>query len=215
MTAGPAGGTAHAADAALAAAAEALCAAGRRLAARGWLEATSGNLSCRVDGRRIAVTLSGREKGALTPADIVAIDGRAPPPAGVSAETPLHLSLYRRDPAIGAVLHVHSLAATLASQRAAGRGGIVLEGYEMLKALAGVATHEASVTLPVFANDQDVPALAERVEARLGHGPGMVGYLLAGHGLYAWGGGIADAMRHVEALDFLLTCELEKERLFR
>jgi methylthioribulose-1-phosphate dehydratase len=195
--------------------AEALCAAGRRLAARGWLPATSGNLSGRVDGASIAVTLSGRDKGALVPADIVSIPQDAPPPAGVSAETPLHLSLYRRWPGVGAVLHIHSLAATVASQRAAARGEIVLEGYEMLKALSGIATHETAVTLPVFANDQDVPALAARVENRLADKPGHVGYLLAGHGLYAWGASVEDAMRHVEALDFLLTCELEKERLLR
>ena len=197
------------------AAAEALCAAGRRLAAKGWLPATSGNLSARIDERRIAVTLTGRDKGELTPGDIVAVDQDAPPPHGVSAETPLHLALYRRDPAIGAVLHVHSVAATLAGMRAGAKGGIELAGYEMLKALSGVETHEATVTLPVFPNDQDVPALAARIEAALEDGPGRVGYLLAGHGLYAWGATIGDAMRHVEAIDFLLTCELEKERLLR
>jgi methylthioribulose-1-phosphate dehydratase len=194
---------------------EALCEAGRRLAAKGWLPATSGNLSCRAGDGRIAVTLSGRDKGALTPADFVKIDRDAPPPAGVSAETPLHQLLYRRDPGVAAVLHVHSLAATLASQRAEAKGEIVLAGYEMLKALAGIATHETTVSIPVFPNDQDVPALAGRVAERLVDAPGAVGYLLAGHGLYAWGASVADAMRHVEALDFLLTCELEKERLFR
>jgi methylthioribulose-1-phosphate dehydratase len=192
-----------------------LIAAGRDFAARNWVPATSGNLSRRIDARRIAVTLSGRDKGALTTGDFAIIPLDSPLPPGVSAEAPLHVSLYRGDPAIGAVLHVHSLAATLASQAHAAAGEIVLAEYEMLKALAGITTHATRVTVPVFANDQDVPALARRVEARLAVLPGAVGYLLAGHGLYAWGRTMAEARRHIEAFDFLLTCELEKGRLFR
>jgi methylthioribulose-1-phosphate dehydratase len=195
-------------------AASELIAAGRDFAARGWVAATSGNFSRRLAGGRIAITVSGRDKGSLVPADFVAFDAAGPVPAGVSAEAPLHVSLYRRDPAIGAVLHVHSVAATLASLRHAANGEIVLAGYEMLKALAGIATHEASIVVPIFANDQDVPALAARVEQRLTGAPGEVGYLIAGHGLYTWGRTVAEARRHVEAFDFLLTCELEKGRLF-
>jgi len=206
------------APAATAGAAEAageLIAAGRDFAARGWVPATSGNLSRRIDAGRIAVTLSGRDKGALKTGDFAVIALDAPLPPGVSAEAPLHVSLYRRDPGIGAVLHVHSLAATLASQAHEAAGEIVLADYEMLKALAGITTHATRVIVPVFANDQDVPALSRRVEARLAKLPGAVGYLIAGHGLYAWGRTMAEARRHVEAFDFLLTCELEKGRLFR
>ena len=161
------------------------------------------------------MTLSGRDKGALGDGDFatVALDTTLPP--GVSAEAPLHVSLYRRDPTIAAVLHVHSLAATLASQAGEAAGEIVLADYEMLKAFAGITTHATRVTVPVFANDQDIPALATRVEARLAALPAAVGYLIAGHGIYAWGRSMAEARRHVEAFDFLLTCELEKGRLFR
>jgi len=198
----------------LEAARAALIRAGADFAARGWLAATSGNLSCRTGPARMAITASGRDKGRLAPADIVEVPLDTLP-AGISAEAPLHAGLYRRDAATGAVFHVHSLAATLASQLHEKAGGITLAGYEMLKALDGIDTHDTSLWLPVFANDQDVPALARRVEAALGGGPGEVGYLIAGHGLYAWGRTAADAARHVEALDFLLTCELEKERLLR
>ena len=189
--------------------------AGRDFAWRGWVPATSGNLSCRVDADHMAVTLSGRDKGALKPADFATVALDAPLPPGVSAEAPLHAALYRRDAGTGAVLHVHSLSATLASQTHEDAGEIVLSGYEMLKALSGVVTHDTQVTVPVFANDQDIPALSVRVEARLAGLPGAVGYLIAGHGLYAWGRSVADARRHVEAFDFLLSCELEKARLMR
>jgi methylthioribulose-1-phosphate dehydratase len=196
-------------------AAEALIAVGRDFAARGWVAATSGNFSCRVEGGRMAVTASGRDKGALTPADIVIVGLDAPLPAGVSAEAPLHVALYRRDPGIGAVLHVHSPMATIASRLCEAEGEIVLAGYEMLKALDGIRTHETAVALPVLPNDQDVPALAARVEERLAAAPGLVGYLIGGHGMYAWGRTLDDARRHVEALDFLLSCELETRRLNR
>ena len=195
---------------ALEAAAAELIVAGRDFAARGWVPATSGNLSARLDAHTIAVTLSGRDKGALTPADFVAMDIGAPPPAGVSAEAPLHAQLYRRYPAVGAVLHVHSPTATLASLEWQAAGAVVLEGYEMLKALSGVRTHLTRVEVPVFANDQDIPALAARVEPRLA--PGTWGYLIAGHGLYAWGKDVAEARRHVEAFDFLLAVERERTR---
>jgi methylthioribulose-1-phosphate dehydratase len=197
------------------AAVEALIAAGRDFDRRGWVPATSGNLSCRVDARHAAVTLSGRDKGALTPADVATVDLEAPLPPGISAEAPLHAALYRRDARIGAVLHVHSLSSTLISEIREVAGEVELAGYEMLKALSGVVTHETAVTVPIFANDQDVPALAARAEARLAALPGAVGYLIAGHGLYAWGRTMAEARRHVEAFDFLFNCELEKARLMR
>jgi len=227
MSPGPLSGKAHArsiapgeprpdllVEATIAEAAAEISAAGRDFAARGWVAATSGNFSRRIDASRMAITASGRDKGVLTADDIVVVDIEAKLPEGVSAEAPLHASLYRRDAAIGAVLHVHSIAATLVSQRFEAAGEVVLEGYEMLKALSGIATHEARVEVPVFANDQDIPWLAARVEARLEDAPGCVGYLIAGHGLYAWGRTMAEARRHVEAFDFLLTCELEKGRRF-
>ena len=194
----------------LAEAAAELIAAGRDFAARGWVPATSGNLSRRLDARTMAITLSGRDKGALTEADFVAMDVASPAPPGVSAEAPLHALMYRHDADVQSVLHVHSVAATLASKEHERAGTLVLEDYEMLKALAGVTTHATRIEVPVFANDQDIPALARRVEKRLTQG--MVGYLIAGHGLYTWGTSVAAARRHVEAFDFLFICELERIR---
>lgn len=196
------------------AACEALIRTGADFAARGWVPATSGNFSCRTGRWRMAITRSGRDKGRLGPSDFVEVALDDLPP-GISAEAPLHARLYRRNAAVGAVFHVHSLAATVISRLHEKSGRVTLAGYEMLKALDGIATHDISVGLPVFPNDQDMPALARRIDAALQDGPGRVGYLIAGHGLYAWGRGVADAARHVEALDFLLACELEKERLLR
>ena len=188
------------------------------LAARGWAPATAGNFSGRIDERHATITVSGRDKGKLTEHDFLlvdlagaVIDGQGRP----SAETPLHLQLYRHDPKIGAVLHTHSLNQTVAGRVLAHEGSIRFEGYELLKAFAGVGTHATSIELPVFANTQDMDELASRVDRRLARGGGLFGYLIEGHGIYAWGTDLADALRHLEAFDFLLGCEMELRRLNR
>jgi methylthioribulose-1-phosphate dehydratase len=192
--------------------------AARELAARGWTPATAGNFSARADASSAVITVSGRDKGRLTADDFLlvdlqgrVIDGNGKP----SAETPLHVQLYRRDASIGAVLHTHSPYQTIAGRALACEGGIRFEGYELLKAFAGVGTHETQVTLPVFANTQDMQELAQRVEARLESDEPLFGYLIDGHGIYAWGTGVGDAMRHLEAFEFLIGCELELRRLAR
>ncbi len=194
---------------------EALAAFGRFASARGWVAATSGNFSCRLDAGHALVTRSGIDKGAIGAADVAVVPLAGPVPAGMSAETPLHLARYRADAQIGAIVHVHTVAATVLSRAELGAGFVRFSGFEMQKALAGIATHETVVDLPVFANGQDTVALAAAVEARLGGAAAVPGYLLAGHGLYAWGATLSDARRHLEGLEFLLTCVLEERRLQR
>lgn len=193
---------------------DALIAAGRTLAARGWTPATSGNLSVRAPGG-FWVTESGKEKGSLSLADLLVVDaaGRPQDPARrPSAETALHADIYARAPDAGAVLHVHSPSATVLSRIVVG-DRLVLVGYELAKAFAGVDTHEAPVMVPIVDNSQDVPTIARRVAPLLAYPGCGPGYLIRGHGLYTWGTTVADALRHAEAFDFLFTCELEHRRI--
>lgn len=185
-----------------------IIAAGRRIAAKGWVPATSGNISERIDLATVAITVSGVDKGELAPEHIMTAPIYGAPPPGASAETGLHQLAYRLHADIGAVIHIHSLAATLVSRRFAGSGEVIFEGYELLKAFAGVKTHDVSIRIPIFANSQDIPALAEKVERRAAQYPKSPGFLIAGHGLYAWGETMADALRHAEAFDFLFNCQL-------
>jgi methylthioribulose-1-phosphate dehydratase len=209
--------------AAPAAAVEAIAAIGRFASARGWVPATSGNFSCRIDSNRVAVTRSGVDKGNLGPDQIAAVEVDGPLPPGLSAETPLHLARYRTDPLVGAVVHVHTVAATVLSRLHAADGVVMMSEFEMHKALLGFTTHESDVALPIFANDQDTGALAAAVETRLAAAAGQTragtplvpGYLLAGHGLYAWGRTMDEARRHLEGIEFLLACTLEERRLKR
>ncbi len=205
----------HESSDALARRAAELVEAGRWLAGRGWVPATSGNLSARLAGDRVAITVSGRHKGRLAPEDIMLVDveGRSLDGKRASAETLLHTSLYQRYPDVGSVLHVHSVNATLISRRR--QGELVLHGYELLKAFRGIDTHETSVAVPVFPNDQDIARLARAVEAYLDERAPVHGYLIAGHGLYAWGTSVEEALRHVEAFDFLFECELRQEGIWQ
>ena len=187
----------------------------RELAQAGWTPATSSNFSRRLDDRHAAITVSGRDKGRLKEDDIMVVDfdgaavGSAHRP---SAETLLHTQLYRRFPDVGCILHTHSPTQTIASRLFADAGHVRLDGYELLKAFAGNHTHEMAVDVPVLPNSQDMQVLSAQVESLLDAGP-MWGYLIDGHGLYAWGRDMAEARRHLEAFEFLLHCELELRRL--
>lgn len=194
-------------------AAEQLVRAGAFLFSRGWVPATSGNFSARLPGGEIAITVSGRHKGYLASGDIMRVDGEGRPVATdkrPSAETLLHTQLYARYPQVSAVLHTHSRNATLLSRKV--KGAVVLEGYEVLKAFRGIETHDTSVVVPVFPNDQDIPRLAAQVDAWLDTHPRTWGYLIAGHGLYTWGADMDETLRHLEAFEFLFDCELGGNR---
>lgn len=187
----------------------------RELSHAGWTPATSSNFSHRLDDRFAAITVSGRDKGRLTETDIMVVDfdGKAVASDNrPSAETLLHTQLYRRYPDIGCVLHTHSRTQTVASRLYARQGHVRFEGYELQKAFHGNTTHEGAMDVPVFPNTQDMPQLAGWVEAKLDEQP-MWGYLIDGHGLYAWGRDMGEARRHLEAFEFLLGCELELRTL--
>jgi len=194
---------------------EAIRAAGRRMDARGWVPATAGNISVRLADGRIAITRSGFHKGFIPEDGVMTVDLDGQPEQSnlrPSAETGLHCGIYRRFPRAGAALHGHSVAATTLSRR---RGEhIPLAGYELLKAFPGLPTHEAAVRLPILDNDQDIARLQARVEqawdADAAHPPG---YILRGHGVYVWAEDMPGALMRLEALEFMLACELEAAKL--
>ena len=188
----------------------------RELAHKGWTPATSSNFSIRVDANHAAITVSGRDKGRLGRDDIMLIDlhGNAVgTDARPSAETALHTQLYRRWSTVGAVLHTHSRIQSVASRLFAAEGMIRLQGWELQKAISGQDTHEATLEIPVFPNTQHMPELVAWVDTWLDAGKPLHAYLIDGHGIYTWGRDMAETMRHLEALEFLLDCELELRKL--
>jgi methylthioribulose-1-phosphate dehydratase len=191
--------------------------AGRRMDARGWVPATAGNISVRFTDEasgapRIAITRSGCHKGFLNAFDVMEVDadGRAlTPDAKPSAETLLHTQIFARFPEAAAVLHGHSVAGTVLSMdEPADR--LTLSGYELFKAFAGQTTHDATLHVPLFANDQDIARLAGVIAPHLADCP--LGYYIRGHGAYVWAHTMDAALARLEAFEFLLECELRRRR---
>ena len=194
--------------------AEALCATARWCYTRGWVPATSGNFSVRDRAaERILISPSGLDKGQMTTADLLStdLDGRViNSDKKPSAETALHVVIYRDRPDTGAILHVHSIWNTLLSARFEDPY-VPLQGYELLKGLSGVATHQHRECVPILKNSQNYDELAAGLDTALRGFADAHGVLLSGHGLYTWGKSVAEARRHLEALEFLF--EVEGRRL--
>jgi len=186
-----------------------LAAVAKSFHARGWLVGTSGNLSAVVQREplQIAMSPSGVDKGELRPDQLLSIDEHArivgQHGGKPSDESLLHIRIVKERGA-GAVLHTHSIWNTILSDVYAADGGIKIEGYEMLKGLQGVRTHEHAEWLPIVENSQDMPALAGTIGETLNKQPAAHGFLLRRHGLYSWGENLAQAKRHIEILEFLL-----------
>jgi len=180
---------------------------------RGWSVGTSSNYSVvlRREPLELLVTASGKDKGWLSRDDFVRIDAHGQPlepgQPKSSAETMLHVALAEQ-PGVGAVFTTPSIWGTLLSDVEFEGGGLTIEGYEMLKGLAGIHTHDTSVLVEIFDNTQDISALAEAVRSRLAdtQRPLRNGFLLRKHGLYTWGESLDEARRHVEIFEFLFEC---------
>ena len=156
---------------------------------------------------------SGVNKGQIAPTQLVIVDeqqnvidgeGRA------SAETTLHIEIIKKLKC-SAVLHTHSIYATVLSDYFEKQAAIRLEGWEMLKGIKGISTHETGIDIPIVANNQDMKELSRVVYTYLN--VNIPGILVAGHGLYAWGDSLAEAQRHVEILEFLFSAVWHKQLL--
>ena len=190
-----------------------ICEVGKRFYDKGWCVATSGNFSARLDGQKILITVTGKDKGHLQETDVIVIpaEKESSAEANASAEAQLHRKIYVARPDANAVLHLHSPFATIISML--GKEAIVLEDYEMLKAIHGVRTHEHRETVPVFPNSQNISEVATAVKKYLAEHPSTDAFLLSGHGLYTWGENVEEAARHVEAFEFLFECEYRRQIL--
>ncbi len=202
-----------------------LVAAGAFFHSKGWVPATAGNFSSRLN-EHFLITRSGVHKGTIHTADLILIDengvivpDEVPHPPGTpvpktSAETLLHLEIYQLYPEACSVLHIHSPQGTALSKVLAENGSdtLVLRNYELLKALGDNQTHEKEEYLPVFPNSQNMKELSavinRRITALEKEGRKLHAYLLEGHGLYTWGRSIEEAVRHTEALEFMFESEV-------
>lgn len=184
---------------------------------RGWAPATSSNYSCRQPGKsNFWISQSGIDKGSFSAQHMMPVDAAGSPvndPRRPSAETLLHCLIYKRLPDTAhCVLHTHTVNNTALSYAEAANGKVIVDGFEMSKALAGVYTHETRIEIPIFANNQNMAELSAQIAAYWETHPGMCAFLLAGHGLYTWGQTVGEAKRHIEALEFLFETILTLKR---
>ena len=185
-----------------------LAEAGQEFYRRGGVLGTSGNFSALLARKplRVVVTASGMEKGKLDETNFLELDDDAEILQGFgkpSAETLIHLTIYRFMPKARSILHTHSVWGTILSDHFFEQGAIEISGYEMLKGLAGVTTHEHTERVPIVENSQDYVALAHVIENVIRENKGIHGVYLRRHGLYTWGETVAEARRHVEIFEFL------------
>ncbi len=188
------------------------------IANRGWCPATGGNFSVRLEPNLCAITASGIDKTTIQAADFLVVELTGKVVVGEqkpSAETLLHTTLYRLDPDIGAVLHVHTLSDTILSIHFSQQDTLTFQGYEMQKALQGITDHNSKVHLPILDNSQNMNLLSEALKQRWEQELFYYGFLVRGHGLYAWGKNLVEAKRHLEGIEFLLHCELHRMLLSR
>jgi methylthioribulose-1-phosphate dehydratase len=204
-------------------------------AVKGLVPATSGNFSARLENQEILISVSGKDKATLAEGDLMLVDflGRAnlkeddenaengvvQPSLKPSAETLLHTQVYRTFPNAKFIAHFHSSSSAVLSKVLLKQGikALKLEGFELLKALSGVSTHDHTEILPIFPNNQDIEELADLIQPvidKLANSEKPLhAYLLAGHGLYTWGSTVCETIRHVDALNTLIESYLLEMQL--
>ena len=194
---------------------DAIIAVGRWLDGKGWAPATAGNYSMRLEDGSFAITVSGWHKGRLTADGVMRVDaqGRSLDGRKPSAETALHMQIYRLLPDINAVLHSHS-PVSVGMSRAVKTDRYRLAGHEMLKVLPGIMTHDTALDLPIVDNSQDMADITAPLERAMESGE-LRAYLIRGHGLYGWGRDMAEAERVIEGVEWMIAAELAEKEFAR
>jgi methylthioribulose-1-phosphate dehydratase len=186
----------------------------RQVNKKNWSPGTSTNYSFKhsSDDTTLYISKSGIDKGYFSENDFMEVDKNGKPlinhiDCKSSAETNIHCVLYGLFPETACILHSHSKAATLLSAHFKKTNGITFVGYEVLKGLPNIDSHESKVFLPIFENTQDMEAFGEILKKNANQ-LSCHGFLMEKHGIYTWGKDFLSAKRHLEIFEFLLDCEL-------
>ncbi len=183
--------------------------------AKGWSPATSTNYSFKDTDQSIWVSKSGVDKSEFSASDFITVNNIGDAIGEYkdirpSAETLIHCVIYQLFPETTVILHSHSINPTLISSLRGDK--IDFEGYEIQKGFKGQTTHDATVSIPIFDNTQDMVEFASFMrnnETMLENNA----FILRKHGTYAWGKNLFEAKRHLETLDYLCEAELKLESI--
>lgn len=180
-----------------------ICIAGRWVHDRGWVAATDGNISVRLDPRRVLTSPTGISKGMMTPDDLVITDlqgrklsGRRNP----SSELAMHLLIYGRRPEVNAVLHAHPPVAT----------GYAAAGLPLNKALVSEVVIGLGCIPVAPYGTPGTPELTEALEPLVGHYDSI---LMANHGVVTYGPDLLTAFFRMETTEHFARVALVTEML--
>ena len=179
--------------------------AGRRLYARAYVASNDGNISVRLDERRLITTPKSVSKGFMTPDMMVVTDFAGTKVAGdrePSSELPMHLEIYRNRPDVNAVVHAHPPLAT----------GFAVAGIPLTRAvLAEVVTTLGSIPIAEYGT----PSTAELPEAVRRYIKAHDGLLLANHGAVTCGRDVMSAYYKMETIEHFAKISLVARLLGR
>jgi L-fuculose-phosphate aldolase len=179
--------------------------AGRRLYARAYIASNDGNISARLDDRRLITTPKGVSKGFMTPDMMVVVDYEGNKVAGdrdPSTELPMHLEIYRNRPDAHAVVHAHPPIAT----------GFAVAGIPLTRAvLAEVVTTLGSIPIAAYGT----PSTNELPEAVRKYIKAHDGMLLANHGAVTCGRDVLAAYYKMETIEHFARISLVARLLGR
>jgi L-fuculose-phosphate aldolase len=170
---------------------ELMCEIGRRVWQRGFIAATDGNFSCRLDDQRVLATPTMMSKGFLAPGDLVIVDLEGRKISGareVTSELKMHLNVFRRRPDIRACVHAHPPHATAFAIVQAPVPKCVMPEAEVFL---------GEVPIVPYAT----PGTAEFATVLEPHLSDFNVFLLANHGVLAIGGDLVEAYQRMETVD--------------
>jgi L-fuculose-phosphate aldolase len=179
--------------------------AGRRLYARAYIASNDGNISARLDDRRLITTPKSVSKGFMTPDMMVVVDYEGRKVSGErdpSTELPMHLEIYRNRPDVGAVVHAHPPLAT----------GFAVAGIPLTRAvLAEVITTLGSIPIAEYGT----PSTSELPDAVRKYIKAHDGMLLANHGAVTCGPDVMSAYFKMETIEHFAKISLVARLLGR
>ncbi|HOT96299.1 MAG TPA: class II aldolase/adducin family protein [bacterium] len=179
--------------------------AGRRLWSRGYVAAHDGNISARIDARRVLITPTGVSKGFMKPADLIVVDLEGKPLSGTrkpSSELSLHLAIYRERPDAGSVCHAHPPIAT----------GFAVAGLPLDACiLPEVVIALGSIPIIPYGTPGTAELYAPLLERLKEHDA----FLLANHGAVTVGADIYNAYYKMETLEHFAQISLTARQIGR
>jgi L-fuculose-phosphate aldolase len=164
---------------------------GQALHERGFIAACDGNLSVRLDERRVLVTPTGMSKGAMRTSDLVIVnmDGRKlKGRREVTSEIGMHLLIYSMRPDVRGIVHAHPRTAT-----GFAAAGLALDQPLVCEVVIGLG----QIPLAPYGTP-GTPELARTLEPLV---PQYDAILMANHGVVTYGSNLHSAYMKMETVE--------------